>query len=63
MALLASPSYKMPTEQDGLPNSNVSIVTEGGIVKSTVENAVIPDVDLPTFLREVWRRNKDQTAL
>ncbi|KAL1479059.1 hypothetical protein MTO96_052174 [Rhipicephalus appendiculatus] len=63
MALLASPSYKMPTEQDGLRNSNVSIVTEGGIVKSTVENAVIPDVDLPTFLREVWRRNKDQTAL
>ncbi|KAH6945460.1 hypothetical protein HPB50_008652 [Hyalomma asiaticum] len=49
-----------PCEPSG---SRVSVVIEDGVIKSRVEDAVIPDVNFESFFTEVWREREDVIAL
>ncbi|KAL1479060.1 hypothetical protein MTO96_052175 [Rhipicephalus appendiculatus] len=55
-----------PSKNSDLPKDEhprVSVVIENNVIKSDVENAVIPDIDFEGFFSNVWRKYVDRTAL
>lgn len=57
-------AFRLPRQElDFEIDRLMSVVIEDGVVRSTVQDLPIPDVDVGAFFRSACRKFKDRTAL